>query len=169
MHNGTISYPLVGEVRVAGLTTDQASTLLASRLTKYFTRPVVSIILQSPTVPYVSVFGEVLRPGAVEYQRGLRVTDYIALAGGPSPNANLNSVKVVRFSAADPSLTTITVDNVNVDNILSRGFADENYELKAGDWINVSRKFTINWTAVLQFLTLTVAALNLYYTIDRLE
>ncbi|MGB7055094.1 MAG: polysaccharide biosynthesis/export family protein, partial [bacterium] len=56
MHNGTISFPLVGEVKVAGLTTDQASSVLAQRLEKYFIHPVVSIILQSPTLPYVSVF-----------------------------------------------------------------------------------------------------------------
>lgn len=169
MHNGTISYPLIGEARVAGLTTDQAATLLAAKLTKYFTRPTVSIILKSPSQPYVSVFGEVLRPGAVEYQRGLRVTDYIALAGGPSPNANLKNVKVVRFSAADPSLTKITVIDIDVNKILEKGLTQQNYELKAGDWISISKKFTINWTAVLQFATLVVAGINLYYTIQKLD
>ena len=44
MHNGTISFPLVGEVKVAGLTTDQASSVLAQRLERYFVHPVVSII-----------------------------------------------------------------------------------------------------------------------------
>ena len=164
MHNGTISYPLIGEVRVVGLTTEQASALLAAKLKKYFISPVVSIIFKSPTLPYVSVFGEVLRPGAVEYQRGLRVTDYIALAGGPTIRANLGKVKVVRFEAEEPIVTTI-----NVNKILEKGFSEENYELKAGDWINISKKFTINWGTILQFSTLIIAALNLYLTIDRLD
>ncbi|MCK4251297.1 polysaccharide biosynthesis/export family protein [candidate division WOR-3 bacterium] len=164
MHNGTISFPLIGEIKVAGLTTEQAVELLVEKLKKYFTHPVVSIIFKSPTLPYVSVFGEVLRQGAVEYQRGLRVTDYIALAGGPSSKANLGKVKVVRLQTE-----TSLVETINVNEILNKGLMEKNFELKSGDWIHVSKKFSINWIAVLQFATLTLTALNLYITIDRLN
>lgn len=164
MHNGTVSFPLIGEVKVAGLTTEQAAELIAEKLKKYFTQPVVSIIFKSPTLPYVSVFGEVLRQGAVEYQRGLRVTDYIALAGGPTTKANLSKVKIVRFQAAGPLATSI-----NVNEILDKGMLDKNFELKSGDWIHIDKKFSINWGTVLQFATLTLTALNLYLTIERIN
>ena len=164
MYNGTISFPLIGEVKVAGLTTEQAVELLVEKLKKYFTQPVVSIIFKSPTLPYVSVFGEVLRQGAVEYQRGLRVSDYIALAGGPGSRANLGKVKVVRFQQGIPVATTI-----NVNDILNKGLMENNFELKSGDWIQVSKKFTINWGVVLGFLTLSISVLNLYITLDRLD
>ena len=167
MHNGTISFPLVGEVKVGGLTTEQASSVLAQKLEKYFIHPVVSIILQSPTLPYVSVFGEVARQGAVEYQRGLRVTDYIALAGGPSPAANLGSVRVVRFQMG--GISAKSVHNINVDRILREGDITYNYELKSGDWIYVPRRFTLNWNTVLSTLTLAATLLNLYITYDRLS
>ena len=162
MHNGTISFPLIGEVRVAGLTTEQAGDVLVQRLKKYFTHPVVSVILKSPTLPSVSVFGEVARSGAVDYQRGLRITDYIALAGGPTNKANLKKVKIVRFVDGKP-----TAETVNVDDILRKGRTGKNYELKSGDWLYVSKKFTINWSVVLSTLSLAVAILNLYFTIDR--
>ena len=164
MYNGTISFPLIGEVKVAGLTTEQAVELLVEKLKKYFTQPVVSIIFKSPTLPYVSVFGEVLRQGAVEYQRGLRVSDYIALAGGPGSRANLGKVKVVRFQQGIPVATTI-----NVNDIINKGLMENNFELKSGDWIQVSKKFTINWGVVLGFLTLSISVLNLYITLDRLD
>lgn len=164
MHNGTVSFPLIGEAKVAGLTTEQAAELIAEKLKKYFTQPVVSIIFKSPTLPYVSVFGEVLRQGAVEYQRGLRVTDYIALAGGPTTKANLGKVKIVRFQAEGPLATSI-----NVNDILDKGMLDKNFELKSGDWIHIDKKFSINWTHVLQFATLTLTALNLYLTIERIN
>jgi polysaccharide export outer membrane protein len=164
MHNGTISFPLIGEVKVADLTTEQAAELLAEKLKKYFTHPVVSIVLKSPTLPYVSVFGEVLRQGAIEYQRGLRVTDYIALAGGPTGRANLRKVKVVRFQEGKGVAMTISVDD-----ILKTGSMKKNFELKSGDWIHVSKKFTINWGTVLQFATLVLTATNLYLTIQRIE
>jgi len=162
MHNGTISFPLIGEVKVAGLTTEQAGDLLVEKLKKYFTHPVVSVILKSPTLPSVSVFGEVMRSGAVDYQRGLRVTDYIALAGGPTNKANLKKVKIVRFVDGKP-----TAETINVDDILRKGRTGKNYELKSGDWLYISKKFTINWSVVLSTLSLAVAILNLYFTIER--
>lgn len=165
MPNGAISFPLVGEVKVAGLTTDQASEVLATRLEKYFIHPVVSIILQSPTIPYVSVFGEVLRQGAVEYQRGLKVTDYIALAGGPTGAANLGNVRVVRLQAG---ATSKYVQLIDVGQILKGEDIRKNYELKSGDWVYVPRKFVFNWSTVLSTLTLAVSVLNLYITYDRL-
>jgi polysaccharide export outer membrane protein len=164
MHNGTISFPLIGEVRVIGLTTEEATALLEAKLKKYFIHPVMSIVLKSPTLPYVSVFGEVLRPGAVEYQRGLRVVDYIALAGGPTPAANLGKVNVVRFLIGEP-----IVETVDVSEILEKGLIEGNYALKSGDWVFVSKKFMVNWGLVVQTLTFAVAALNLYITVQNLD
>ncbi|UCF70105.1 MAG: polysaccharide biosynthesis/export family protein [candidate division WOR-3 bacterium] len=167
MHNGTISFPLIGEIKVSGLSTEDAAVLLASALKKYFTHPVVSIILKSPTIPYVSVFGEVLRQGAVEYQRGLRVSDYIALAGGPTPNAHLGRVRVARLQPVEPAL--MIVETVDLGGILDKGQMAKNYELKSGDWVYVPKKFTLNWSVVLSTLTLAVTILNLYVTYDRLS
>lgn len=167
MHNGAISFPLVGEVKVAGLSTDDAASLLAGELNDYFTHPVVSIILKSPTLPYVSVFGEVLRQGAIEYQRGLRVSDYIALAGGPTPHAGLGSVRIARLN---PQRTGVmTMETIDLDRILKQGVTNQNYELKSGDWVYVPKKFTVNWGIVLSTLTLAATLLNLYITYDRLS
>ncbi len=166
MHNGSISFPLIGEVKVAGLSTDDASALLASELRSYFTHPVVSIILKSPTIPYVSVFGEVLRQGAVEYQRGLRITDYVALAGGPTPVANLGKVRVARLQPVEPAL--MVVETIDLDRVLNEGIMAKNYELKSGDWVYVPKKFTVNWSIILSTLTLAATLVNLYITYDRL-
>jgi polysaccharide export outer membrane protein len=162
MHNGNISFPMIGDVRVTGLTTDDAATVIAVRLTKYFTHPVVSVILKSPTLPHVSVFGEVLKPGAVEYQRGLRVSDYIALAGGYTQLAYLNKVKVVRFHDNKP-----VVSSVNLDAVLKKGLNEQNFELKSGDWIYVPRRFSINWGTILQLATLAVTVANLIIIVGR--
>jgi polysaccharide export outer membrane protein len=164
MHNGMISFPLVGEVKVEGLTTDQAEEVIAKELKEYYTYPMVSVVLKSPTQPYVSVFGEVMRQGAVEYQRGLRVTDYIALAGGPTSKANLGKVKVVRFQEGEAIAAML-----NLNTILKSGDISQNFELKSGDWIYVHKRLTINWTHVLQFVTLTLTAINLYITIQNSE
>jgi len=162
-YNGNISFPLIGEVKVIGLTTEQAAGLITEKLKKYYIFPVVSVILKSPTLAYVSVYGEVLRPGTFDYQRGFRITDYIALAGGPKGSANLRKVRVVRFQTEKPVATTI-----NLDNIIKKGLTEENFELKSGDWLYVSKKFTIEWGFVLQLTTIALTSLNLYLTIQRL-
>ena len=167
MHNGTISFPLVGDIKVSGLSTEEAGLFLADRLTNYFTHPVVSIILKSPTLPYVSVFGQVLRQGAIEYQRGLRVSDYIALAGGPTPQAGLGNVRVARLQPDKPG--AMAMETIELDRVLTQGVLNENFELKSGDWIYVPKKFTVNWGIVISTLTLAATVLNLYVTYDRLS
>ncbi|MEO0216614.1 MAG: polysaccharide biosynthesis/export family protein [candidate division WOR-3 bacterium] len=164
MHNGNITFPLIGDINVAGLTTAQVADTIADRLRKYFVRPLVSVILKGPTVSTVAVYGEVVRPGTVEYQRGLRISDYVALAGGPNERANLKNVKVVRNTSEG-----VKVFVVNLGEILKKGRDEENFELKAGDWIYIGRKFSINWGAVLQFVTLSVSVVNLYITIQGLK
>lgn len=162
MHNGTISFPLIGEVKVAGLSTDEAEAIIAEKLKEYYTYPMVSVVLKSPTQPYVSVFGEVVRQGAVEYQRGLRVTDYIALAGGPTNRASLSRVKVVRFQEGKA-----IAEVLNLNKILKSGDLAQNYELKSGDWIYVYKRWAINWTHVLQLATLALTAANLYVALQN--
>lgn len=162
MHNGLISFPLVGDVHVANLTTEEAAEVLIEKLKKYFTQPAVSVILKSPTTPHVSVFGEVLKPGAVEYQRGLKVTDYVALAGGVTHRANQRRVKVVRFVEGQP-----VVQTVNLASLIKKGRQQNNFVLKSGDWIFVPSKFMINWTVLLQAATLAVSLANLYLVLNN--
>ncbi len=164
MHNGNIALPLIGEVKVIDLTAEQAEKLIAQELTEYYTHPIVSVILKSSTEPTVSVFGEILKPGAIPFQRGLRITDYIALAGGPTGKANLGKVRVIRFVKGEP-----TLEQINVDAIMHHGITDQNYELKSGDWMYLDKKFTVNWSTILQLATLTLTALNVYLTIQRMD
>ena len=164
MRNGNISFPLIGEFKISGYTLKEAEEVIKEKLKSYFTHPVVSIIVKSPTSPSVSVFGEVLRPGAIPYQRGLKLTDYIALAGGPTPDANLKKVKVVKFALEKPVSLTL-----NVDKIIKKGIIEENIELKSGDLIYVPKKFKINWGIFLNTLSLAVSVLNLYITLEKLK
>ncbi len=162
MHNGNITFPLIGDIKVAGLTTNEVADTLTDKLKKYFVQPLVSVILKGPTISAIAVYGEVVRPGTVEYQRGLRLSDYVALAGGPTDRANLKKVKVVRNTAQG-----VKVYTVNLGAILKKGIEKDNFELKAGDWVYIGKRFTINWTNVLQFATLTLSAINLYLVITK--
>jgi polysaccharide export outer membrane protein len=62
--NGMISLPLIGGVKVAGLTTDQANNLITKKYARYLKRPLVSVNLLAFRPINVFVAGEVTRPGA---------------------------------------------------------------------------------------------------------
>jgi len=162
MHNGNITFPLIGDIKVTGLTTTEVADTIVDLLKRYFVQPLVSVILKGPTISTVAIYGEVIKPGTVQYQRGLLISDYVALAGGPTDRANLKKVKVVRDTGDGVKVYTI-----NLGAILKKGVDKDNFELKAGDWIYIGRKFVINWGTVLQFATLSLTAVNLYIIITK--
>lgn len=89
--NGSVSFPLVGEVPLSGLTTGEARDVLTERLKQgYLLDPQVSVTV----VRYRPVFvnGQVRTPGGVEFQPGLTVRKAITLAGGMTERASKRRV-----------------------------------------------------------------------------
>lgn len=93
--NGTISIPLIGEVKAAGLSRAGLEKEIASKLAEgYLTNPKVSVAVL--TYRPFFVLGEVARPGGYPYVSGMRVLNAVALAGGYTYRANENYVIVTR-------------------------------------------------------------------------
>jgi polysaccharide export outer membrane protein len=80
--SGTISYPLIGEVHVGGLTPTQAAGALTTSLKHYLRQPQVSVVVMKEGPLEVLVLGNVLKPGKYELPSRSRLTDAIASAGG---------------------------------------------------------------------------------------
>lgn len=81
---GGITYPLLGDVEIGGLTPPKAAEKIANLLkTKQFIKdPQVSITVLQSHSQMVSVLGEVKTPGLYPVDGKLTVTDILALAGG---------------------------------------------------------------------------------------
>ena len=82
---GVISYPLLGSVRLAGLTVAEAEQQIARGLRdgNFVKQPQVSITLTQARGNQVSVLGQVGRPGRYPLETGeVRLTDMLATAGG---------------------------------------------------------------------------------------
>jgi polysaccharide biosynthesis/export protein len=85
---GTISYPLLGSVALAGLTVTEAERRIADglRTGNFVKQPQVSIAVQQVRGNQVSVLGQVGRPGRYPLETGnVQLTDMIATAGGILP------------------------------------------------------------------------------------
>jgi polysaccharide export outer membrane protein len=89
--HGTIAYPLIGEVTVAGLTTGQVRDELADRLRNgYVRQPNVSVEVTTYRPFYI--LGEVQSPGTYPFSPGLSVVKAVATAGGFTYRANSRQV-----------------------------------------------------------------------------
>jgi len=87
---GTIAYPLVGDVQAAGLTVEEFTTLLQEALRTYVRNPSVNVEVANYR-PFF-ILGEVQRPGTYPYSANLTVLNAVATAGGFTYRANRNRV-----------------------------------------------------------------------------
>ncbi|MEO3693376.1 polysaccharide export protein EpsE [Roseateles paludis] len=82
---GTVSYPLLGTIRIGGLSPSQAEKLIADGLKNgnFVKNPQVTIILLQVKGNQASVLGQVNRPGRYPIEvADMRLTDLLANAGG---------------------------------------------------------------------------------------
>ena len=98
--DGNLSLPLLGSMRVAGMTPqaleNQIERLLGER---YLRDPQVTVNVVSYGSHRVTVEGQVEEPGVYEFQPGTRLSGAIALAQGPNRTARLDDIAVFRPSA----------------------------------------------------------------------
>ncbi len=95
--NGTISYPLLGDLYVSGLTSQQVHDLVKARLLDgYLKKPHITVSIDSYRLYFIK--GEVKRPGGYSFVDGLTVAKAVALAGGYSERASPNRISLVRES-----------------------------------------------------------------------
>jgi len=80
--DGTISYRLVGDVQVTGLTIPEVQTLIEEKLKAYLVFPKVSVIPFEARSASVTLLGKVTYPGVYEIKGRSRILDVLANAGG---------------------------------------------------------------------------------------
>jgi polysaccharide export outer membrane protein len=130
--DGKMSYPVVGEVRVGGLTVAELAEKLRQGLNRDLVDPVVTVTLREAgkrEVGRVSLLGAVHTQGGMEIKEGMTLTEVMASGGGPTPNADLRHVKITH---ADGSLTTVDLAAAE-----STGRVDRTAVLQPGDIVVV--------------------------------
>jgi polysaccharide biosynthesis/export protein len=111
---GTISYPLLGSVALAGLTVTEAEKRIADGLRSgnFVKQPQVSVAVQQVRGNQVSVLGQVGRPGRYPLETGnVQLTDMIATAGGVV-GAGADQIVVVGTRNGQPYRVEIDLPSV---------------------------------------------------------
>lgn len=132
---GVISYPLIGNVSLGGLSVTAAQKAIADALEKgkFVRNPQVTITLGQVRGNQVAVLGQVNRPGRFPLETDTRLTDILASAGGTNPNGD-DVVIVAGTRDGKPFRQTV--------DIVGLLLGDTPYEpviLRSGDTIYVHR------------------------------
>ena len=155
--DGRISFPLVGDIKVEGLTLTQLGDTMTERLKKYVKAPQVSIMIRrfGEHTNKVVVLGEIPSPGVYKFSSPPSITEAVASAGGYTKYAVLNSIMIIRGDLkAKPEVL-----RVNLAQILKSGRLSENIRLQPNDIIYVPKSFIGN---VNTFLEIFQPAVNEY-------
>jgi polysaccharide biosynthesis/export protein len=127
--DGTVFFPFVGRIRVAGKTAGQVRDELSVGLAPFIKNPQVDVRVLSFRSQRVDVTGEVKTPGPLAISDvPLRLVDAISRSGGTNADADLQRVRLTR----DKKLYIL-----NADAMLDRGDTSQNVMLQPGDVINV--------------------------------
>jgi polysaccharide biosynthesis/export protein len=128
--DGTIFFPYVGVLQVAGLTTRQVRDLLASKLAKYIEKIQLDVRMAQFRSKRVYVVGEVARPGTQEITDiPMTILEAVNRAGGFTTEADFSRVLLTRRGS------TYRVD---IQLMYEQGATEQNALLEPGDIVNVS-------------------------------
>lgn len=130
---GTIDFPLIGEVKLAGLTRSEAAKAISDRLGSggFVPNAFVNLLVTEYRGHQVTVIGEVNKPGKYPINQKMRVTDVIAAAGGISPKGS-SLITVIRKDANGETQQY----RVDVHHVLA-GDLSKDFRILSDDIVNV--------------------------------
>ncbi len=131
--DGSITYPLLGNIHIGGLSIPAAEALIANGLKQggFMQDPQVNIAMVTVRGNLVSVLGQVNRPGLFPLDpANLRLSEVLALAGGVAPTGG-DKVVLVGTRDGKPfrkeiNLASVYLDNKPEDDVMLSG-RDEIY------------------------------------------
>lgn len=130
--DGSVTFPLIGRVEVAGLSTPEVEQNITKKLKTYFPEPIVTVVIVGIDGNRAYVTGKVMHPGPVIINGPMSVLQAISMVGGFDKFADESSIKVIR---ANPDGQAIWP--VDYKDIVSGKNISTNIQLKAGDTLVV--------------------------------
>lgn len=94
--DGSISFPLAGQINVAGQSSADVAVMITKNLKKYLPDPEVTVIVQSTDGNRIYILGKVNTPGAIPLQGPMTVLQALSISGGFDRFADLDDIKVLR-------------------------------------------------------------------------
>ncbi len=94
--DGGISFPLVGDLNVQGLSLVDVEKAITHKLGRYLADPVVTVSAKQLLGNKIYVIGQVNKPGEYVVNRYVDVMQGLSMAGGMTPFAGVNNIIILR-------------------------------------------------------------------------
>lgn len=130
--DGGISFPLAGDIQVAGKTVEEIRRELTRRISQYIPDAEVSVLVQQVSGYQIYVLGQVNQPGQYTVGRYVDVAQALTLAGGLTPYASSNRISIIRRTDAGEEVFNFRYSDIERGRNLS-----QNILLQSGDVVLV--------------------------------
>jgi polysaccharide export outer membrane protein len=129
---GDASLPMIGAIKLAGLSTLQAESVIARTLDQrgFFNDPQVSVFVKEYATEGISVLGEVQKPGIYPLMGHRTLLDAISAAGGTTPKAGKSVTITHRSQPENPQTVELSYEE---------GQSTSNAMMRPGDTVMVSK------------------------------
>jgi len=133
--SGAITYPLLGRLKVSGLTATELENMLTEKLgARFLLNPQVSVFVKR--FSEIFVYGEVRKPGSYPLAGHVTVLEAVTMAEGLTEVANPRNVKIIRSSNGGKKTFKI-----NLNDITKKGEKNKDIVLEPNDVVVVSKSF----------------------------
>jgi polysaccharide export outer membrane protein len=135
--DGTITMPLIGDMKAVGETTSSLKAMISKRLAEFIRLPAgneITVAVRDVRSYKITVAGEVTRPGVIAADDYVDVVQAIALAGGFTRFAKRNEIQLQRRDMRTGAIRSIPLA---YDILASGKRPDMNLVLIAGDSLYV--------------------------------
>ena len=130
--DGAFSFPLAGEVRAEGRSVSDIAKEVTGRLESFIPGLVVTVTVAEIGGNKIFVIGQVNRPGEFVVNPRVDVMQALSIAGGTTPFAALNDIKILRRSGGVQTVIRFRYSDVEKGQNL-----DQNVMLEVGDVVVV--------------------------------
>ncbi|MGE5248410.1 MAG: polysaccharide biosynthesis/export family protein [Verrucomicrobiota bacterium] len=130
--DGTISFPLIGELLAGGKTVAGLKSDIEERLARFTEKLVLTVEVRQSNSMHVYVLGQVNAPGRLILNSNINVLQALAIAGGPNSFASHSRIRILRSDGEKTVVIPFDYDDVTAGKKL-----ETNILLRRGDVIFV--------------------------------
>ena len=130
--DGRISMPLVGTLRLAAMTREEATATVEKEMRRYFKQPAVALSVEQYSANRVTVLGRVQNPGVINFDKVPTILEVLARAGGlPVLDKQATLTRCAIFRGRDKVVW------IDLKHLLARSDPTYNIRLKPNDIVYI--------------------------------
>jgi polysaccharide export outer membrane protein len=133
--DGTVRLKLVGSIKLAGLSLDEATAAITAKASIPLNHPELTLTLKEFVKPHFTIYGEVVHPGEYDIHGSVTVLQALALSGGVKDTSKQTEVVLVR--KMNTEIAEVKV--INTKLLSSAKGVREDFDLRPDDMLIIPK------------------------------